>query len=56
MKDDIIPLQEPIVLKNGETVSEIKVRKGQYVSRSDPSFEIHRIRVANPFVTGLHPD
>jgi hypothetical protein len=33
MRDDIIPLEEPIVLKNGETVSEVKIRKGQYVSR-----------------------
>ncbi|KAG7571432.1 hypothetical protein FFLO_00615 [Filobasidium floriforme] len=29
-KDDIIPLEEPIVLKNGKTVSEVKIRKGQY--------------------------
>lgn len=32
MKDDIIPLEEPIVLKSGETVSEVHIRKGQYVS------------------------
>jgi len=34
MNDDIIPLEKPILLRNGETVSEVKIRKGQYVSQS----------------------
>jgi hypothetical protein len=33
MRDDIIPLEEAITLKSGEVVSEVKVRKGQYVSQ-----------------------
>lgn len=33
MKDDIVPLAEPITLVSGQVVSEIKVRKGQHVSR-----------------------
>jgi hypothetical protein len=31
MQDDIIPLQEAIALKSGQVVSEVKIRKGQYV-------------------------
>jgi hypothetical protein len=37
MKDDIIPLSEPVTLVSGQVVSEIKIRKGQHVSRLDDS-------------------
>lgn len=34
MQDDIIPLKEAITLKSGQVVSEVKIRKGQYVGPS----------------------
>jgi hypothetical protein len=32
MRDDVIPLAEPVTLVSGQVVSEIKIRKGQQAS------------------------
>jgi hypothetical protein len=46
MQDDIIPLQEAITLKSGQVVSEVQIRKGQYVRISaSPTISLNQLNV-----------